>query len=82
MSRRDERQRAQDAFERDRRQNERPGEAAVKLDRDPRSWGSWCPGWKGGHHERARGEDSVDAAGRIRCRWCYRWFDPPTKAAP
>ena len=68
MSRRDDRQRAQDAFERDRQQHERPGEAAVKLDPDPRSWGSWCPGWKGGHHERLR-----PAEGALwRCRWCWQ----------
>jgi hypothetical protein len=86
MSRRDERNRAQDAFERDRRQNERPGEAAVKLDADPRSWNSWCPGWKGGHHERTKGAPAGSMAAFLddqavppqwQCRWCWRWFDPP-----
>ncbi len=75
MSRRDDRQRAQDAFERDRRQHERPGEPAVRLDTDPRSWGSWCPGWKGGHHERLKDAEVVGP--RWRCRWCFRLFDPP-----
>jgi len=79
MSRRDERNRAQDAFERDRRQNERPGEAAVKLDADPRSWNSWCPGWKGGHHERTKVLQAMPS--QWQCRWCWRWFDPPAPKA-
>ena len=74
MSRRTDRLHAQDALERDRRQSERPGEAAVRFDPNPRSWGSRCSGWIGGVHERAR---HVQDDHEWRCRWCWQWFDPP-----
>jgi hypothetical protein len=48
-------------------------EAPVReVDPNPASWQSRCSGWRGGFHERARGEPD---APRWRCRWCWRWFD-------
>jgi hypothetical protein len=77
MSQRDDRIRAQDALERDRQRHARPGEPAPRLDPDPQSWGSWCAGWVGGHHERLPRNLREADDPRWRCRWCWRWFDPP-----
>jgi hypothetical protein len=78
MSRRDDRQRAQDAIERDRQEHERPGEPAPPpADPNPKSWGSWCPGWKYGTHARGGGVSIKDGIVQWRCRWCWQFFDPP-----
>jgi hypothetical protein len=75
MSRRSDRLARQAEWTRDqdeliRARQEPPARA---FDSNPRSWQSFCAGWRGRFHEKA----NVEADGSWRCRWCWRTFDPP-----
>lgn len=77
MSKHDERRARFEAFERDQAaaMNARPNVAPIEKDPDPSSWTSLCTGWRGGFHERPRGNAMSDPI--WRCRWCGRRFTPP-----
>ena len=77
MSQADDRRAAEAERERDQdaASKARPVEVAESVT-DPRSWSSYCAGWRMGVHEKLR----IEADGSWRCRWCCQVFAPPTAA--